>query len=74
MFLLAVKSRVVAAAMLELGMEHIDGKPTKNMFEKYSGISNNNHTTKEQYIMRHAKLIVDKYVMNNIEQRMWLLM
>ena len=69
MFLLAVKSRVIAAAMLVLGMEHIDGKPTENVFEKSSGISNNTHITKEQYIMSLAKLIVDKYVVNNIDAK-----
>jgi hypothetical protein len=64
MFLLAVKSRIVAAAMIELGMESVDGKPTKNVFERSSEISNCNFPRKVQYLRRLAKLIVDKYIMN----------
>ena len=69
MLLLAVKSRIVAAAMVELGMERIDGKPTKNKFEKSSGISNCNLPSKEQYIKRLAKLVVDKYVVNTTDAK-----
>lgn len=69
MLLLAVKSRIVAAAMVELGMERIDGKPTKNMFERSSGISNHNLPSKEQYLRRLAKLIIEKYVMNSSDAK-----
>ena len=34
MLLLAVKSRLVAATMMELGMDTISGEPTKNLFQK----------------------------------------
>lgn len=31
-----MKSRIVAAAMVELGMERVDGRPTKNVFKRAS--------------------------------------
>ena len=63
MLLLAVKSRFVAATMMELEMDTISGKPTKNLFQKGTFFSEST-CTKNVYIKRLAAAIVDKYIMN----------
>ena len=64
MLLLAVKSRLVAVAMMELGMDTISDKPSKNLFQKGTFFSESTSCTKNVYIKRLAAAIVDKYIMN----------
>ena len=69
MFLLALKSRIVTAVMIELGMERVDGKPTKNEFQRTKLFSNHNLPSKQQYVKRLAALIIDTYVMNSSDAK-----
>ncbi len=66
--LLAVKSRIVAATMVELGMD-VNGRPTKNVFQKSPFSSNYNLPSKEHYLRRLATLIVDRYVLNSSDAK-----
>jgi hypothetical protein len=47
----------------------MDGKPTKNVLERSSEISNCNLPRKVQYLRRLAKLFVDKYIMNTSDAK-----
>ena len=60
MFLLAVKARIVAAALKILGMEDVDGLPTAYTFPKDT--SKYDKTVKQIYLRNLARRIVDQFV------------
>jgi len=64
MLLLAVKARIVAAAIVELGMETVHGYPTKNMFQR-STLLSSHQVSEGVYLSRLAASIVDKYIINS---------
>ena len=67
--LLAMNSRIVAATMVELGMDNVNGRPTKNVFQRSPFSSNHNLPSKEHYLRRLATLIVDRYVLNSSDAK-----
>ncbi len=61
MFLLSIRSRIVVATMLVLGLETLDGTTTTLHFPKDTPKSISN---KRKYINQIATLIVDKFVID----------
>lgn len=59
MFLLAVRARIVAAAMQIFGMNHLDQKPTTQC---YPADSPRDVLSKHQYLHDIASRIVDNFV------------
>ena len=61
MLLLAIRSRIVVAAMKVLGLETLDGNMTTFHFPKDTPKNNLN---KQRYIKQIAALIVDEFVID----------
>ena len=62
MFLLAVKARIVAATMFELGMDQVDGRPTRLLFTRPE--FEDGGPSEAPYLRKIASSIVDKYILN----------
>ena len=62
MFVLAVKARVLAAAVTILGMTKIDQSPTQNSFP--SSLVNGSKTSQKIYLRSIAEQVADKYVID----------
>ena len=62
MFLLAVKSRIVASAMKILGLKQLDGAPTDYHFPRDA--SQYDKTIKRVYLRNLASQIVDKFIVD----------
>ena len=63
MFVLAVKSRVVAAAMQVFGMKEVSDHPKQNSFPP--SLKNGRITTQRIYLRSVAEKVVDKYVLDS---------
>ena len=61
--MLAVKSRVVAAAMQVLGMKEVSDHPKQNSFPP--SLKNGSITTQRIYLRSVAENVVDKYVLDS---------
>lgn len=62
MFLLAVRSRIVASAMKILGMKKLEDSPTANHYPKDE--SRADKTMKRLYLRKLASQIVDKFIVD----------
>jgi len=62
MFLLAVKSRIVASAMKILGLKQLDGSPTAYHYP--TDESQHDKTMKRVYLRNLASQIVDKFIVD----------
>lgn len=65
MFVLAVKSRVVAAAMRVLGMKEVNDHPKQNSFPP--SLENGSIIAQRIYLRSVAENVVDKYVLDSSE-------
>ena len=65
MFMLAMEARVAAAVMTILGIEDINGKPTKLEYKFHVTDAADKHL-KKKYLRDLASSIVDKFILDNM--------